>query len=87
MIAYNYNGLHVIDLAYPGQSQAVRVALGITAVAVCADGYVHNLSLGWRDRPHPRETMSWEAFAAKYRGNPIVDAEDEDRRRRLHGKS
>ena len=75
--------MKVIDIAYPGQSDAVRVGLGVTAIVVYDDGAVRCRSLTWEDRPYPLATLPWEEFARKYSGHPIVDREDRLRKERL----
>jgi hypothetical protein len=73
----------IVDVAYPGQSERVRVGLGVTVVIVYDDGTIRCPSLTWRDRPYPQATLTWEEFARKYHGHPIVDREDKDRLGRI----
>jgi hypothetical protein len=75
--------MRVIDVSYPGQSEYVRVGLGITVVIVYDDGTIRSPSLGWADRPYPKETLPWGEFYKKYKGHPIVEREERDRIGRL----
>lgn len=67
-----------IAVAYPGQSESVRVGLGRTAW-VLEEGaeYARSISLTWRDEPYPVATHSPEAFMACAPVKPggLVEAE------------
>ena len=67
-----------IAVAYPGQSERVRVGLGRTAW-VLEEGaeYARSVSLGWQDRPYPPATHSPEEFlrTVTYRTGGMVETE------------
>jgi hypothetical protein len=63
----------VVDVAYPGQSEKVRVGLGVKVLRAYNDGTIEVRFLTWRDRPYPEPTLQWEEFYKKYRGHPAVE--------------
>jgi hypothetical protein len=63
----------VVDVAYPGQSERVRIGLGVKAIFAYSDGTVACRFLTWRDRPYPGATLTWEEFSRKYSGHPTVE--------------
>ncbi len=61
------HGKIVEALAYPGQSEKVRIGLGRTAwVKFTGEDLPRSISLTWRDKPYPAATCSPRAFMLFY---------------------
>jgi hypothetical protein len=57
-----FYGRDVLGIAYPGQSESVRVGIGVTCWVAEVDGRVRSPSLTWQDKPYPDATHSAAEF-------------------------
>jgi hypothetical protein len=71
----------ILDVSYPGQSYEFWVSCGAVVVTCFDDGKCQYRV--WKDEPLPEETLPWERFYEKYKGNRVVDQAEGERKYRL----
>jgi hypothetical protein len=76
--------MEFIAVAYPGQSESVRAALGRTMWVRCeGEEYPRTVSRTWRDGPPPEATHTPEEFLRDFPPAPGKVLEHEARQRGL----